>query len=318
MANVRPRPPNISLLVLITAIISLLGGFSSAIWIGHGYLADQNKNFADGFAYSQSQSDAIAQKLDGEMASQKSAVDGLANQLASEQVPYQDVVIALKAIIDKKPNLFGVVVCFAPDVYPGKKLYAPYFSLANTSQHNLIQVEDHYHYTDASLPNSAWYRQIAAADKGQWIRQYGAATQDWVMLYGTPFFRTDPTTGKKTLAGVVAATHSVGTTLKAFMQSIDLGQDGYTLLATEDGTIAYHPNPALINRSILEAAKMMGDVPHGGAAQRQINGENFFIERKSTNQVASWTTFRVLPSSKRTVITVVYQNALEKPSSQLL
>ncbi len=293
----------------------MLGGLGGAFWIGQGYLANQKKELADGFAYSQSQTDAIAQKINSEMASQKEMVDSLADQLSSGEVQYQDAIPAIKAIIDKKPNLFGVVICFGPDVYPGKKLYAPYFSLSKTGQHELIQVEAYYDYSDASMPNSFWYQQIADAGQGQWIRQFGAATQDWVVLYGTPFFRTDAATGVKTFAGVVAATHSVGTTLKAFMQSIDLGQDGYSLLATDNGTIAYHPNPLLINKSIFDAAKMMGDVPHGGAAQRQINGENFFIERKSTNQVSSWTTFRTLPASKWTLVTVVYQNALAVPST---
>ncbi|MEI7846216.1 MAG: hypothetical protein WCK35_10475 [Chloroflexota bacterium] len=316
MSAIRQKPSLTSLIVLITAAISMLVGFGIALWIGQGYLVNQKKEYADGLAYSQTQSDAIAKKMNDEMADQKTAVDGLADQLSSGKVAYQDVVPALKAVIDKKPNLFGAVVCFAPDVFPGKKLYGPYFSLAQTGQHELIQVEDKYDYSDAAKANSFWYQQIIKAGKGQWIRQYGAATQDWVILYGAPFFHTDAVTGVKTLAGVVAATHSVSTTLKAFMQSLDLGQEGYSLLATDNGTIAYHPNPALINKSILDAAKMMGDVPHGGAAQRQINGENFYIERKSTNQISSWTTFRLLPASKWTLVTVVYQNALNKPSNQ--
>lgn len=303
-------------ILLLIVFIATLGGFGSAAWLGWDYYTGKNKQVAAAFAYSQSQSDAIASKMDAELASQKKVVDTLANQLSSGEVRYEDVIQGMNTVIDQKPNLFGVVVCFAADVYPGKKLYGPYLSLNKTGKHDLIQVEDHYDYTDASIPNSFWYKQIAEAGKEQWIRQYGSVTQDWVVLYGTPFFRTDAVTGEKTFAGVVAATHSVGTTLKAFMRSIDLGQDGYTLLATDNGTIAYHPNPALINKSILDAARLMGDVPHGGAAQRQINGENFYIERKSTNQVSSWTTFRVLPTSRWTVITVVYQNALELPATQ--
>ncbi|MCX6082777.1 MAG: Cache 3/Cache 2 fusion domain-containing protein, partial [Chloroflexi bacterium] len=212
------------------------------------------------------------------------------------------------------PNLFGVVVCFSPGVYPGKKLYGPYLALNQTGKHDLIQVEDIYDYSDATSPNSVWYQKIIQAGKGQWLQQYGEATQDWVVIYGTPFFRIDAVTGKKTIAGVVAATHSVGTTLKTFMQSIDLGQEGYALLVTDDGKIVHHPNPAVINKTIQNIADMTGDVVLAGAAQRQLQGENFYVERKSINQTASWTTFRVLPTSKWTVVTVVYQNSLSRPA----
>ncbi|MGC1376304.1 MAG: hypothetical protein WA821_08780 [Anaerolineales bacterium] len=314
MTNVQHNQSIISRVILTAAVISILGGFGSAFWVGQAYLTEQKKEFADGFAYSQSQTDAIAQKMDAEMASQKQAVDTLADQLSSGEVRYQDVIPAIKAVIDRKPNLFGVVVCFAPDVYPGKRLYGPYFALNQTGQHDLIQVEERYDYSDATLADSFWYHQIADTNKGQWIRQYGAATQDWIVVYGTRFFRIDAATGKKTFAGVVAATHSVNTTLKAFMQSIDLGQEGYALLVTGDGTIVYHPNPALVNKTIQQVANMMGDVVLAGAVQRQLRGESFFVERKSINQMPSWTTFKILPTSNWTVGTVVYQNVLAIPS----
>ncbi|MCX6082707.1 MAG: hypothetical protein NTW32_24530, partial [Chloroflexi bacterium] len=126
-----------------------MGGFGSAFLTMQGYLADQKKEFDDGFAYSQNQTDAIMQKMDAEFASQKMVVETLADQLSSGQIRYQDVIPAIKVITDQKPNLFGVVVCFSPGVYPGKKLYGPYLALNQTGKHDLIQVEDIYDYSDA-------------------------------------------------------------------------------------------------------------------------------------------------------------------------
>ncbi len=322
MTTTQHKPKVLAYIVLTTVILAMIGGFGSALEIGQGYLAAQKQLIADGFTYSQNQTDAIAHQIDEEMARQKRVVDTLAKQLTSGEVAYQNVIPAIEAAVAQMPNLFGVAVCFAPDVYPEKHLYGPYFALDQTGQHGFTQIEERYDYADAALPNALWYAQIARAGEAQWIRLYGTATQDWTVLYGAPFFKIDAASGEKTFAGVVVASHSVGTTLKVFMQSIDLGQEGYAVLITDDGVMAYHPRPALINQTLQAAAEQLGDTVLAQAAQRQLQGENFYVERQSANQVASWTSFRVLPTSHWTVTTVVYQNvraiSAEKTLTQLI
>jgi len=239
--------------------------------------------------------------------------EGLAARIGRGEVRSEGIRQAITDALDTVPDLFGLVVGLAPGVHPSGKLYAPYLLLSPDGGRVWVQVEERYDYTDPQQESAAWYSHPAASGKPGWIRQYGRATQDWVLLYSVPILDQ-----KGRFLGAVAAIHSIGTTLKAMLQSIHLGQEGYAVLVSPQGLIVYHPSARFVGKTLSEAAEMLHDPLLADAAQRQLRGESFMLERQSANQVPSWTHVHVLPRSGWTVITVVYRDVLAPPTQVTL
>jgi hypothetical protein len=305
---IQPLHP-LSLLAGLLLVFGAFGGIHLSLELN----AEAERTKAEGLAYAETQTDTIAQRIDTQLLAQKTVAEDLAKRIGGDALPPEAIRQAITEALETTPDLFGLVVGLAPGVHPSGKLYAPYYHLSPAGDRVWVQVEERYDYTDPQQEAAAWYNRPAQSGEAQWIRQYGRATEDWVLLYSVPILDQG-----RNFIGAVAAIHSIGTTLKDLLQSVHLGQEGYAALVSPQGLTVYHPSARFVGTTLAEAAEMLHDPLLAQAAQRQLRGESFILERQAANQTPSWTSFRALPGTGWGVITVVYRDVLAPPTQVAL
>jgi hypothetical protein len=306
-------------LVLWTAGAVCLAGLATTLVLGSGYLVDRGQRREEARAFAGRQAAEIQRTIDAEMRDQMAVATELAAGLTGGAIDPAGLLPALQAALDRKPNLFGLTAAFQPFAAdPKQRLFAPYYRKDDSGAFVLTRIDSQYDYTDPALTGSIWYTTSAASGKPEWVKVYGKASGDTVVLYAVPFFRPAVAGGKPELAGVVAAVHSVNRTLRHFFQSLDLGEEGYAVMATGTGEIIFHPKPELLGKTYTQVAIMLGDEILKGAAPRAENGEDFVVERTAASGRKSWTFFKPLTAKGWSVAVLMYRDMLDlKPEEKI-
>ncbi|WP_452219784.1 PDC sensor domain-containing protein [Lacinutrix salivirga] len=167
----------------------------------------------------------------------------IAKTLEKDTLSNSEINSLLKTKSLELDAILGITVAFEPQL---GKLYAPYY---DKNQDDIIQLEQYYDYTDASLETTTWYVDIR--DKGeQWVEPYfGQVVQELITDYGIPFYNSDGT-----LRGVVSMTIS----LKSFtdlIHSLSLGKTGYGFVSSSNGAILAHPVNDFVGSKGIEDLK---------------------------------------------------------------
>ncbi len=167
-------------------------------------------------------------------------------------------------------NILGITAAFEPNVYPGKNLYAPYY---DKNKDGFILLEEVYDYTDPALLTSQWYVQVKQ-EGAQWIEPYYAeGAQAMVADYGIPFYRSNPQTGEKEVAGTITMTISLAAFTR-LMNSLSLGKTGYGFVISKEGKYLAHPIREYINnKNIFQIADEKKDPILRSAATMMTKGE---------------------------------------------
>ncbi len=306
-------------LVLWAAVAVCLAGLATTVVLGFGYVADRRQRRDEARAFATRQAEAVQRTIDAELRDQMAVAGELAAALSSGAVGPDGILPAIREALDKKPNLFGLTAAFQPFAAdPKQRLLAPYYRKDDAGAFVLTRIESQYDYTDPALPAAVWYTTPAASGRPEWVKLYGKASGDTVVLHAVPFFRRDPGSGKPVLAGVVAAVHSVNRTLRHFFQSLDLGEEGYAVMATGTGEIIFHPKPELIGKTYSQVASMLNDSVLRAAAPRAQGGEDFVVERTAASGRKSWTFFKPLAAKGWSVAVLMYRDMLDlKPDEKI-
>lgn len=162
----------------------------------------------------------------------------------------QELSRALRSFVAGDERIFGSAAAFAPGGFQGAPArFAPYYFVGPEGE---LQFEDlateSYRYWEKD-----WYQEPAASGKPGWSEPYvdqgGGGT--WMVTYSVPFFATS---GE--LRGVATADVSLDW-LDAQIRAVTIGQTGYAVILTREGTIVSHPDENLMRRS--ETALEMDD-----------------------------------------------------------
>ena len=223
----------------LTSLVCLIGLIGAAILIWQAR-QDEGQREQASFEFGKGQAARVSSEVNKEMDLQMSLGKSIADDITSGKLSYTEVAARLRQETEAHPNLFGMGVAFSPYVYKSDlKLFAPYYFKDEFGNFTRAQVETSYDYSDESSADSVWFN--SALEAPYWYATgYDVTAQAELVEYITPFYRTDPQTGEKKAVGVVWVDHSVDT-MKAFIRSIDVGEDGYTTLLDDSAYIIAHP-----------------------------------------------------------------------------
>ncbi len=174
------------------------------------------------------------------------------------------------------PEIFGYGLAYARGVYQPNQLYAPFYKKNKKGKFELTHIEDRYDYADDSVAAGAWYRKALRAPNGSyWTKPYfSESSLVWYIDYMALFYEDDR---RETIHGVVYADHTLDT-LTDLLQSIDVGEEGFSYILSETGLYIAHPNSALVQKSILETADELGSSELREIGEKVMRGETFHIE----------------------------------------
>lgn len=297
-------------------VICILIGAGLSVTLTLNYLQLEKKNIQAGYEYTLAKSNDVSNYVDREMSGQKRAADNLATFLETAPLNEENLHALMQNTISNQPSLHGVAIAFVPNIIPSVEEYAPYYYLHANGEWGFTQVESAYHYTDKNVPSAIWYTGTEEKRQGQWYNYYGKVADDWIIVYATPFYRTDPQTGELKFYGIVATSHSINSTFHQFFQYIPLGKDGYTVLMNETGRIVFHPKRKYIDKTVFQVASDMDDPILKTAQDRLLKEDKFVLERVADNGSKSWTVFQKLPSSNWHVAIVVKKDVISISASE--
>lgn len=281
---------------------------------------DQNQRQQASFEFGSEQAARVASDVNAEMTLQMAVGDSIADDISSGALAYTEIAGRLREEIDAHSNFFGMGVAFVPYVYKSDlKLFAPYYFKDEFGNFTRAQVETDYDYSDRSTDDNEWFYS-ALEDGAYWYASgYDITAQSELVEYIAPFYRTNPQTGQQEAVGVVWVDHSVET-MKNFVRSIDIGEDGYTSLIDSEGYIIVHPKADYINKTLYDVAELTDEPALKDAADRAQNGEDFYLSYQPTTNSnnESWIFFKPLAAPGWSVAVSVSQNVFEAPPESIV
>lgn len=152
--------------------------------------------------------------------------------------------------------------------------------------------------TDWSLQQRPWYQDAVRTDEVVFSEPYEDYLTKKMVTSGTMKLKED---GK--LLGFVAIDILLDD-IPEMLGSYPIGESGYAILLSRDGTIMYHPNPALVSRQKLtEQPGDMGKIAHSmiagqkGLQRITIDNNSYYIGYAPVASTG-WSVAAVLPSSE--------------------
>ncbi|HAG84693.1 MAG TPA: hypothetical protein DCL61_26965 [Cyanobacteria bacterium UBA12227] len=239
----------------------------------------------------------------------QNTANSIASDLSSGTLTDDQALERAKKELEQNPDFLEVGLAYKPFAYkPNIRLYAPYYTRKN-GRIERKQIEKFYDYTKP-LPKNDWYHK-SLADGSIWVEPYfDDASKDIIIDYDVTFYRTDPTTKKKTPVGVVFANYSVNKA-QDFINSLDLGKSGYGVLISKKGVILAHPNQECVKKqkTIFQIAKELKRPEIGEIGEKAIKGEKAVIEYENvmTGQ-DSWAFIEPIPLTGWSMVSVVIKD----------
>ncbi|MDH3600215.1 MAG: cache domain-containing protein [Candidatus Tectomicrobia bacterium] len=284
--------PRKRLYFLLFLLIGLINCMVTA-YLAYHFMQSVKETQDASFQLARNNANQISKKVNHELLRMRALVDRFAEDLTQGIVKPHQVRDRIRNNIKDFPEIFGYGLAYARGVYQPDKLYAPYYKKNKKGKFEFVHVEDQYNYTDDSVSNAAWYREALSAPNGvHWTKPYfGEATQVWFIDYMALFYEDDR---RETIHGVVYADHTLET-LTDLVQSIDVGEEGFSYILSETGDYIAHPSAAMIQKSILERADELKSSELREIGARAMRGETFHVE--STAPITgrpTWTFHRPL------------------------
>ena len=244
-----------------------------------------------------------AKAIDAELQKLSGIARGIANDLSTEKLGEKQLQDRLRKEIESNPKISGIAATYRPYTYPGNAqpgqklpLYAPYY-FREGSKIEYRPVEKYYDYT---LPQHEWYHK-PLKEGPIWIEPFlSDISKTLLVVFGAPFYQTDPDTQKQAIAGIISA-HYSSEDLKKLMKSLTIGRTGYGFLISGQGNSIYHPiENFLENKSNISqrAKKVFQDKRTLEASQKALTGESVAIDylNQDTGQ-STWVFFEPIPST---------------------
>ncbi len=279
------------------------------------YSYHQERKQREIIAFEQAQENAqrVASQINNELARLADIVDAIAADLSSGTLEHADLTVRLRQETEDNPDIFGLGAAYELNMYkPDVPLYAPYY-MKDEEQGGFkrIQVEHSYDYTVRDDPTTAWYTSIVDSGEARWVEPYFAqAAQTWLAEYVVSFYADgDP-------AGVLYIDHSFDT-FGRFVNSLDLGEEGYSFIMSQSGKFVAHPDKMFLGKTVFEKADEFGNERMRENAQRAISGESFEDEGidQLTGQPA-WIFYEPIPLAGWSVGIVMDKNVLAVAPNQ--
>ncbi len=273
------------------------------------YQREQKLRINQAKTHGQQEALRSSQQIQEKLLQLQNTADSIASDLSSGTLTDDQALERAKKELEQNLDFLEVGLAYKPFAYkPNIRLYAPYYTRKN-GRIERKQIEKFYDYTKP-LPKNDWYHK-SLADGSIWVEPYfDDASKEKIIDYDVTFYRTDPTTKKKTPVGVVFANYSVNKA-QDFINSLDLGKSGYGVLTSKKGVYLAHPNHEYVKaqKTIFQLAEELENPKLREIGEKAIKGEKGVIEYENvmTGQ-ESWAFIEPIPLTGWSMVSVVIKD----------
>ncbi|MCF7708536.1 MAG: SpoIIE family protein phosphatase [Verrucomicrobia bacterium] len=301
-ASIRVRMMSWVLAVTVTILAAFI------LW---SYFSARHRLEADMEARAFSLADGAARRIDAKLGVLQGVVNGMALTLESQElkVPFENVRAMQTKCLEENDGIYGVCVALEPGVAP-------------TNWPDLAAWEyragDRLEYVDLAGAEYAhtwedWYTLPKHLDRPVWSEPY-----EWegvlMVTYSVPIYLG--ANEERRFAGVITCDLTLDW-LEQMIKELPLGEDGYGLLMSRNGTYVSHPMPELVlNESVFSIAEQRGEPELRAVGQRMVSGRSGILPFVSfaTGEL-SWLAFTSLESADWTMAALI---SLEEMRSEIL
>lgn len=301
--------------IISVALVLCIASLALTLFLRYRYHQEKSNREATAFIRAKQEASIVASRISQELANLTALATSIANDLTNGDLEHKMLTDSLRRELEANPAIFGLGAAYQPEAYKvGLTLYAPYYIKNEKGNFKRIQVEDFYDYTqpprdDPNTPNTTWYHDPIR--KGaMWHELYFSTVADTFLVeYIAPFYRVAPDTLKKVPIGVIYANHSVET-FTQFVDSLDLGKEGYSYILSRQGEYIVHPDTGFLGTTILEKAEELRDNKLRADGERVLQGESFSREGiDPTTGRRAWMFYERIPLTNLSLEVVLDKSA---------
>lgn len=248
-----------------------------------------------------------ADKIDAELAILQGLVEGMALVLETQSlaIDFQQVRELQEAALESHPQLHGMTLALLPEYRP--EAWPDAAPAVYRRRHGLgyrLLGAEHEAYVGED-----WFHLPRYLDQGTWSEPYLWSGGLKLVTYSVPI-RLSTEHGPR-FVGVVTADIQVGW-LDDVIGALPLGQHGYGLLMTHNGTYVSHPISAVVfNETVFSIAEARADEGLRAIGQRMVSGEPGLVPWVSwAHAEPSWLAWQPLATADWTMATVISQAEL--------
>jgi PAS domain S-box-containing protein len=207
------------------------------------------------------------------LSNSKNLVENTAELLANAKEPLTENELKqlLTEIVNEDKLIFGAVIAFAPNVFKGKKLFAPYI-YKNSDSLEYIDIAETIDYTTSETD---WYYLPATTKKPLWTEPYEAPVLNKrkLITYAAPIL------SDSVVLGVVEIDFDLET-VDEYLKNSFKSKAGRFIIVDGDGTYLVHPDPEkILYKSIFnDDSSVVSLEERTSLATKMLKGSKGFLE----------------------------------------
>ncbi|MFE8035220.1 SpoIIE family protein phosphatase [Thiohalocapsa marina] len=255
-----------------------------------------------------------ADQIDARLGPLQGIIEGMALTLGMQalDLPESRVRALQEALLRANPEVYGTAVAVLPALRPADWTVLSPYVYRDGDRLGHQDLGD----GDAGYLGQDWFALPHYLGRANWSEPYIENTGVKMVTYSAPILI--PTADGPLFAGVVTCDIELGW-LDSIMAELPLGEAGYGVLLSKNGTYISHPRPDIaFNESVFSIAEARNDAGLRGVGQAMVSGEPGLLSWISwaTND-PSWLAWHPLDTADWTVGTLVSKAALNKEILEL-
>ncbi len=314
LARVHRKGPK-TLFVLGIALLLCIGSLALTILLGYRHYHKKSYWEAEVWTRTRKEASWLAFRVNEELGRLSSLTTSIAEDLTAGTLEHQLLTRRLRQELATHSDIFGLGAAYQREEYKtGLALYAPSYIRDEQQAFKRVQIEDFYDYTRAprelpGSPESSWYQQPLKYGAMWHDLYFSTIAETFVIQYAAPFYRSAPDSSEQTPIGIVYAKHSAET-LSKFIDSLDLGEEGYCYLLSQKGGYIVHPDKSFFGETIFEKADELDSDKLYADGERIVSRETFFREGVDpTTGRNAWMFYEPIPDTNLLMGLVFDKNA---------
>jgi len=258
------------------AVLSVAGFVLAAILALH-FRAENEALLAGALASAQTIAGETRDRIGGTLVRAGREVDGIAAGILRDGTPDEERILAIaRSLVYSDPGFVEAGVAFAPFAYhPRIRLYGPAFVVEKDG----VRFKDLDAHQDYSKPGTDWYHRPMQGESLWLAPRFDNDRGHALVTYGVPMRKPG---GASEPVGVLFATYALSV-FQRLLDSLDLGQNGYSFILSADERFILHPNRDFSERqtafkSFLGRVASRGDVESIETALRDPTSIAAFVD----------------------------------------
>ena len=257
--------------------------------------------------------DGAARRIDAQLGLLQGVVNGMALALeAQEWSMTSDAVRNMQTrCLQQNPGIFGVCVALEPGEEPNGWPELAAFAYREGDQLATVDLagENHAH------THEDWFTLPKHLDRPVWSEPY-----EWdgllMVTYSVPVYKG--TGDQRRFTGVITCDLSLDW-LDRMIAELPLGEGGYGLLMSRNGTYISHPMPEIVlNETVFSIAEARNDPELRKTGQRMVSGEPGILPFISfAHQELSWLAYTPLQSADWIMAAIISREEMKAAVLQL-